>query len=89
MTVITANGPNLLFYVTHPSLSQSAIIGLVLTITGFMILSAGFVLVVHYDRERSWHLKQIEKSPQFRSKKPEVKTANEILREYANESKRD
>ena len=82
-TVITAGASNLLFYVTQP-LSQSSVVGLVLTITGFLILSAGFVLVVHYDRQRSWHLKQIEKSAPLRNRKTTIKTADELLKELAD-----
>ena len=61
VTVITAGEPNLFFYLTQP-LSQSAIVGLILTITAvYSVLSAGFIMVVHYDRQRSWHLKEIRK----------------------------
>ncbi|MGD0496782.1 MAG: hypothetical protein ABSB28_12230 [Candidatus Bathyarchaeia archaeon] len=67
VTAITAGGPNSLFYVTQQPLSQSAILGFALTVTGLFILLAGFVLVVHYDRQRSWHLKEIEKSTKFRN----------------------
>ncbi|MGA2767441.1 MAG: hypothetical protein ABSF24_03905 [Candidatus Bathyarchaeia archaeon] len=87
LTVITAGGPNLLFYVTQQPLTQSAVLGLVLTITGFLILSASFVLVVHYDRQRSWHLKEIEKSTRLRNKKVTIKTADELLKELADENR--
>ena len=86
VTVITAGGPNLLFHITQQRLSQSAVPGLILTITGFLILSATFVLVVHYDRERSWHLKEIEKSTRLRNRKVTTTTADELVNEYANES---
>jgi hypothetical protein len=86
VTVIAAGGPNLFFYITEQPLSQSAVLGLVLTITGFLILSAGFVLVVHYDRQRSWHLNEIEKSSRPRNRKVTVKTSNELLKELADES---
>jgi len=87
LTVITAGGPNLLFYVTQQPLTQSAVLGLDLTITGFLILSASFVLVVHYDRQRSWHLKEIEKSTGLRNKKVTIKTADELIKELAGENK--
>jgi hypothetical protein len=86
LTALTAGGPNLLFYVTQQPLSQSAVLGLVLTITGFLILSASFVLVVHYDRQRSWHLKEIEKSTGLRNRKVTIKTADELLKEVADEN---
>jgi heme/copper-type cytochrome/quinol oxidase subunit 1 len=85
VTVITAGEPNLLFYLTQP-LSQSAVLGLILTITGFLVLSAGFIMVVHYDRQRSWHLKEIEKSTHFRNRKITIKTQDELLKGLADES---
>jgi hypothetical protein len=85
-TVITAGGSNLFFYVTQQPLSQSAVLGLALTITGFLILSAGFVLVVHYDRQRSWHLTEIEKSTRSRNRKVTVRTPDEFLKGLADES---
>lgn len=86
VTVITAGGPNLLFYVAQQPLSQSAVLGLALTVTGFLVLLAGFVLVVHYDRQRSWHLKEIEKSTRLRNRKVALKTADELLKGLADES---
>jgi hypothetical protein len=86
VTVITVGAPNLLFYVTQQPLSQSGVLGLVLTITGFLILSAGFVLVVHYDRQRSWHLKEIERSTRPRNRKITIKTSDELLNELAGEN---
>jgi hypothetical protein len=50
-------------------LSQSAALGLILTLSGFFILPAGFILGINYDRQRSWHLRQIEKSTQLKSRK--------------------
>lgn len=85
VTVITAGGPNLLFYFTQQPLGESSILGLVLTVTGFLILSASFVLVVHYDRQRSWHLKEIEKSTRPRNRKVVVRTPDELLKELAGE----
>ena len=86
VTVITAGGPNLLFYVTQQPLSQSATLGLALTAMGFFIPFFSFALVVHYDRQRSWHLKEIEKSSRTKNRKVAIKTADELLKEYANES---
>jgi hypothetical protein len=85
VTVITAGEPNMLFYLTHP-LTQSAVLGLVLTITGFLVLSVGFIMVVHYDGQRSWHLKEIEKSTHFRNRKITIKTQDELLKGLADES---
>lgn len=86
VTVITAGGPNLLFYLTQQPLSQSAVLGLFLTVTGFLILSAGFVLVVHYDRQRSWHLNEIEKSTRLRNRKVTIRTQDELLKALADQN---
>ena len=86
VTVITTGGPNLLFYLTQQPLSQSAVLGLVLTVTGFLILSAGFVLVVHYDRQRSWHLNEIEKSTRPRNRKVTIRTQDELLKALADQN---
>jgi hypothetical protein len=89
VTVITAGGPNLLLYFTQQPLGDSAILGLVLTVTGFLILSASFVLVVHYDKQRSWHLKEIEKSTRPKGRKAIVRTPDELLKELAGESSKE
>jgi hypothetical protein len=69
-------------------LSQSATLGFILALSGFSMLLAGFILVLHYDRQRSWHLRQIEKSTKLKGRKITIKTAHEILEELSNEKKR-
>jgi hypothetical protein len=86
VTVIATGEPNLLFYITQQPLNQSAVLGLALTITGFLILSAGFVMVIHYDRQRSWHLNEIEKSTRPRNRKVTIKTPDELLERLTGES---
>jgi hypothetical protein len=86
VTVIATGGSNLLFYITQQSLNQSAVLGLALTVTGFLILSSGFVLVVHYDRQRSWHLNEIEKSTRPRNRKITIKTPDELVEGLTDES---
>jgi glucose-6-phosphate-specific signal transduction histidine kinase len=83
VTVITAGESNLFFYIMQP-LSRSSVLGLALTLTGFLILVAGFFLVIHYDRQRSWHLKQIEKSMPPRDRKNAIKTADELLKQLTD-----
>jgi hypothetical protein len=56
-----------------------------LTIADFLILSAGFVLVVHYDRQRSWHLNEIEKSTRPINRKITIKTPDELLEGLTDE----
>ena len=82
--VITTAEPNFLFYVMQQPLGQSQVLGLVLTLTGFLILLAGFAMAVHYDRQRSWHLKEMEKSNVIRNTKVTIRTADELLKELSD-----
>jgi heme/copper-type cytochrome/quinol oxidase subunit 1 len=68
---------------------SSAYIGLILTFTGFLILSAGFILVIHYDRKRRWYIKEIEKSSLPKKWKKDYKTVNQILEEYVGKRKKE
>jgi hypothetical protein len=85
VTIIAVGQLNLFPIVIQQPLSQSAVLGLVLTVTGFSILSAGFILVIHYDRQRSWHMSQIEKSTKLKNRKIIIKKASEVLEELADE----
>jgi len=58
-----------------------------MTVSGFSILFARFILVLHYQRKRSWHLSQIQKSTKLKSRKITIKIVNEILEELSNERK--
>ena len=91
LTIIIAAGePNWLLNFPYVPLQASpAYLGLILTFTGFAILSAGFLLVVHYDRKRSWYVKEIEKSSIPKKWKTNSKTVNQILEEYTGKRKRD
>ena len=87
MTIIVVGQPNLFPFLTQIPLNQSSALGLILTLTGFSTLSAGFILAVHYERKRSWHLAQIEKSTTLKNRKITVKTANELIEELTDEKK--
>ena len=78
----------LLIFPYKPLQAQSAYLGLILTITGFAILSVGFILVVYYDRRRSWHRKEIEKSSMPKRWKIDIKTLNQILEEYTGKTRK-
>lgn len=89
VTLIVIGEPSLLLVLpTQQPLSPSVLLGLILTVAGFVLLSTGFILVVHYDRKRSWYISQIEKSNIYKKRKPFPKTVNEILEEYAGKRKR-
>jgi hypothetical protein len=80
--------PNLFPLMFQQPLSQSAALGLILTLSGFFILSAGFILVINYDRQRSWHLRQIEKLTQLKSRKISIRTTDEIFERPTQEKER-
>lgn len=89
--VIVVGEPSWLLIFPYKLLqTQSAYLGLILTITGFMILSAGFVLAVYYDRKRLWYRKEIEKSSMPKiMEKTDIKTVNQILEEYVGRRKKE
>jgi len=65
-----------------PLQAMSAYFGLILTVAGFVVLCAGFVLTVYYDRKRSWCTREIERSSVLKRRRTSVKTVNQILEEY-------
>ncbi len=42
--------------------SPSSLLGMTLTLLGFGLTSAGFVLAVYYDREKMWFLEHLKES---------------------------
>ena len=63
MTVILANQLSwFLFLPYEPTFSPSSLLGLTLTLLGFGLTSAGFVLAAYYDREKMWFLRQLRDS---------------------------
>lgn len=89
VTIFTVGEPILIPFITQQPLSPSATVGLILTIAGFFILSIGFILVVHYDKEMSWYIRETEKSTLYRKRKAAVKTTSRILEEYYDKEKED
>lgn len=63
MTILLANHLSwFLFFPYEPTYNHSTLLGMTLTLLGFGLTSAGFVLAVHYDREKMWFLKQLRES---------------------------
>jgi len=60
----------LLFIPYQQYMNRMGVLGFVFSLTGLACLAIGFILVVHYDRKRSWILDQLEKS------KPNQKNAS-------------
>ena len=88
VTTITVGQVPPLFSMFSQSLNSSGVLGLVLTLVGFCLLCAGFILVVYYDRERSWYLGEIEKSTQIKNRKISVRTAHDVLEELVGGKKK-
>jgi hypothetical protein len=88
VTTITVGQVLPLFSMFSQSLNSSGVLGLVLTLVGFCLLCAGFILVVHYDRERSWYLGEIEKSTQIKNRKISVRRAHDVLEELVGGKKK-
>jgi hypothetical protein len=88
VTILTVGQVSPLFSMFSQSLNSSGVLGLVLTLVGFCLLCAGFILVVYYDRERSWYLGEIEKSTQIKNRKISVRTAHDILEELVGGKKK-
>ena len=87
--IVAAGEPNwLLIFPYMPLQASPAYLGLILTVAGFAILAAGFVLVIHYDRKRSWYIKEIEKSSLPKKWKTDNKTVDQILEEYTGKRRK-
>lgn len=89
VTVMTVGEPIINPFNIQQVLSYSSILGLILTIAGFFLISAGFMLVIHYDRKRTWHLKEIEKTTALKNRRIRVRSAGQILDELVHEEKKD
>jgi len=87
ITVLTTGQPIIIPFITQQTINLPIALGVILTNSGFAILFAGFALGIHYDKQRSWHLKEIDKSSDRKNWQVAVKTANEMLQEI-DEKKR-
>ena len=87
--IIAAGEPSwLLSFPYMPLQASPAYLGLILTVAGFAVLAVGFVLVMHYDRKRSWYIKEIEKSSMPKKWKTNSETVDQILEEYSGKRKK-
>jgi hypothetical protein len=83
MTIIRFGEANIFPLLTQIPVSMSVALGPILTFAGFLLISAGFILVVHYDRKRSWYTGEIHKASTFeKKKKAKSKNVNPILEPY-------
>ena len=75
------------FSISFHAGNYTAFLGLIMTMAGFSILAAGFVLVIDYDRKRTWHIKEVEKAALFKNRKFDLKSPKEMLEEIAKAQK--
>lgn len=88
ITILTTGQPVLFPYPLPQYINLPIALGLILTDSGFTIILAGFTLSIHYDKQRTWHLNQIDKSSQRKNWKINLTTNNEILKELKTEKKK-
>ena len=88
VTLLVAGEPISLPFITQQPPSQTVTLGFTLTVMGFIVLAAGFILVIHYDRQRTWYVGETTKSSVFKKGKDSVKPLRETIQDYAEERKR-
>ena len=88
VTIITTGQPLFFPYPPPRYLDVSIALGLILTDSGFVTIFSGFALAIRYDKQRTWHLSQIEKSTDPKNWKVSVEKPNEIIQELGKEKKR-
>ncbi len=63
ITITLANKVSWFLIVPYePTYGPSSLLGITLTMLGFGLTSAGFVLAVYYDREKMWFLSNLRES---------------------------
>jgi hypothetical protein len=85
VTVITVGEPILNPFNISPTIGYSPILGLILTVAGFSVIAAGFILVINYDRNRSWHLNEVQKAAMLKNRRINVKSAHDMLDQLVEE----
>ena len=81
VTMLTVGQQAMLPFLVVQSSSASGVLGLILTVAGFCLLCLGFILVVYYDKGRSWYLGEIDRATQRKNRKVKIKTAHDVLEE--------
>ena len=87
VTVITVGEPFLNPFNISSTVSYSPVLGLILTVAGFSVIAAGFILVINYDRNRTWHLNEVQKAAMLKNRRISVKSAHEMMNQFVEEEK--
>jgi len=62
-TVVTVQNPEWAFIIPYHLTSHPySLLGLTLTSTGLVLFTLGIAVSVHYSRERTWYLKELQKA---------------------------
>lgn len=91
-TIIVAESPRWFLLVPYKQSPQpSGLLGLILTILGFVLVSSGGILVFFYDRKRTWYLNQLEESSVLMKEKEKLsrKSQEQILEEIEKRYSKD
>jgi len=89
VTIIAVGEPIWFSFLIQPPLSRSAFLGLILTFVGFAVIVVGFILLLHYDRQRSWFLRQIDRSSLIKNRRITIKSAQDVLDELVYEKEKE
>ena len=68
------------------SSQPSSFLGLILALTGFLLMSTGFIMIIYYDRRKVWCLSQIEESNPYKNS-AHKKIKLERIKKLVEESK--
>ena len=88
VTILISGQEWWLFAIYEQLQTASISLGLILTIIGFAISLTGFMLVIYYNKKRSWYRRQIEKSSVMEKWKMKPKSVDEILEEYVGKRRK-
>jgi hypothetical protein len=68
VTFIVAEQPKWFILFPYQLSSQpSSVLGLILALTGFLLISTGFIMIIYYDRRKEWCLSQIEETNPYKN----------------------
>ncbi|NWG10238.1 hypothetical protein HXY33_00560 [Candidatus Bathyarchaeota archaeon] len=90
-TVIKVESPEWFLIIPYHLTSHPySLLGLTLTSIGMVLLSLGIVIAVHYARDRSWYMKEIQKAHLLEEQKLKIekKVKSGLLNQMALKTKK-